>query len=82
MFITSDIDAADDMTNYGELGIKYKLGDINMLADSIYKLCSKTSAEDFSIHMPKALGYAEKYFDYERIGKKLAFMLGLAGGKP
>jgi len=75
MFVTSDIDAADDITNYDKLGIKYKLHDINALQESLIEICQKADKRGMQEHIPKALEYAEKYFDWERNAKKLAYML-------
>ncbi len=75
MFVTSDIDAADDITNFGALGEKYKLGDIDALADALLKLATKSRKADFQEHIPKALAYAHKYYDWNRNAKKLAYML-------
>jgi len=75
MFITSDIDAADDMTNHGELGIKYKRGDVEELTRSLIKLCSEADASAFLTHIPKSLDYATRYYDWNRNAKKLAYAL-------
>jgi len=75
MFITSDIDAADDITNFGELGMKYKLGDIGALSSALVKLCANADVPAFQKHIPKALDYAAKYYDWTRNAKKLAYML-------
>jgi glycosyltransferase involved in cell wall biosynthesis len=75
MFVTSDIDAADDITNYGELGETYTRGDIKGLAEALLKVCSNADEQAFSVHIPKALEYARKYYDWNRNAKKLAYML-------
>jgi glycosyltransferase involved in cell wall biosynthesis len=75
MFITSDIDAADDMTNYGQLGKKYKLGDPDELADMLIEMCNKADKKAFEKHIPKALKYARRYYDWNRNAKKLRYML-------
>ena len=75
MFVTSDIDAADDITNYGELGSAYPLHDLNALQDSLVEVCKKADKTGMQKHIPKALKYAAKYFDWERNAKKLAYML-------
>jgi len=75
MFVTSDIDAADDVTNYGKLGLSYKSGDIRSLAGMLLQLSLKSSIRAFQKHIPLALDYAAKYFDWNRNAKKLAFML-------
>ena len=75
MFITSDIDAADDITNQGELGAAYKLGDADALAQTMVKMCAKANKIAFKNHIPKALAYAAKYYDWNRNAKKLKIML-------
>jgi glycosyltransferase involved in cell wall biosynthesis len=75
MFVTSDIDAADDITNHGELGIKYTRGDIDGLAKALIKLCSNAGTAQLEAHIPKALAYGAKYYDWHRNAKKLAYML-------
>jgi glycosyltransferase involved in cell wall biosynthesis len=75
MFITSDVDAADDITNCGELGMKYKRGDIEELTRMLIKLCSDADTSAFSRHIPKSLNYAAKYYDWNRNAKKLAYAL-------
>ena len=75
MFVTSDIDAADDMTGHGDFGIKYTLGDTNALATALTQLSRKTDKKELTSYIPKALKYAEKYFCWIRNAKKLAYML-------
>ena len=75
MFISSDIDGADDITNYGELGIKYKRDSIQSLSYAMIKMCSGADKHAFQKHIPKALAYANKYYDWNRNAKKIAFML-------
>jgi len=75
MFITSDINAADDIINYGELGIKYNCTDIEALKAALVKMCSYADERGVKAYIPKALEYAAKYFDWKRNAKKLAYML-------
>lgn len=75
MFATSNIDAADDITNDGKLGISYTLGDTEALASGLLALCQKSDPEQLSLHIQDALAYANRYFDWERNAKKLAFAL-------
>ena len=75
MFVTSDIDAADDITGHNSLGIKYNRGDVDALASALIKLSRKSRRSAFQEHIPKALEYAHKYFDWYRNSKKLAYML-------
>jgi len=75
MFVTSDIDAADDITGDNTLGIKYKRGDIDELSSALIKLSRNSGKNEFKEHIPKALDYAQKYFEWNRNAEKLAFML-------
>jgi len=75
MFITSDIDAADDMTNFNTLGLKYPLYDVNALKETLIEVCLKADKKGVQDHIPKALEYADQYFDWGRNAKKLAYML-------
>ncbi len=75
MFVTSDIDAASDITKGGELGQTYKIGDVNALSQALLNMCSHADENAFEKHIPKAVAYAEKYFNWERNSKKLAFAL-------
>jgi glycosyltransferase involved in cell wall biosynthesis len=75
MFVTSDIDAADDITKYGELGAVYTRGDSKGLAEALVKVCSNADEQAFKVHIPKALDYAAKCYDWNRNVKKLAYML-------
>ena len=74
-FVTSDIDAADDIIGAGTLGIKYKLGDIDGLCSALIALSRKSSRAEYQKHIPFALEYGRKYFDWNRNAKKLAYML-------
>ena len=75
MFVTSDIDGADDITNYGELGAVYTSGDVKGLTDALLNVCSDADVNAFQQHIPKNLAYANKYYDWNRNAKKLAYML-------
>ncbi|MDR2088961.1 MAG: glycosyltransferase family 4 protein [Clostridiales Family XIII bacterium] len=74
-FITSDIDCADDITDFGRLGEKYALGDKDALARAMIRLCRKADANFFKAHIPAALAYANRYYDWERNARKIAYML-------
>ena len=75
MFITSDVDAADDITNYGQLGLTYKIGDVDALKKALIETCAKADRNGIREHIPKALEYARRYYDWNRNAKKLAYML-------
>ncbi len=75
MFVFSDFDAAEEMTNYGELGYTYKLNDIDALCECLIKMAQKSTKKDFEVHISKALAYADENYNWEKNAKKLAFML-------
>jgi len=75
MFVTSSIDAADDIINYGELGVKYNRADVEALSSALLKTCMAADKQGMQEHIPKALAYANRYFDWNRNAKKLAYML-------
>ncbi|MFI3174024.1 MAG: glycosyltransferase [Bacillota bacterium] len=75
MFATSNIDASDDITNNGELGISYTLGNIDELAEALLSLCEKSETDHLETHIEQAISYAKKYYDWETNAKKLAFAL-------
>ena len=68
-------DAADDITNCGELRLTYKLGYVDWLINTLAKLAANADGRAFQQHIPKALRYARKHFDWQRNAKKLAYML-------
>ena len=74
-FITSNIDAAEDITNYGELGYIYPRGNIDALASSLIGMCTRSGDGAFDKYIPKALDYAAMHYDWSRNAKKLAYML-------
>ncbi len=74
-FIFSNFDSAEEMINYGELGYIYEIGNINELAQCLLKMAENSSKQDFEVHIPKALAYAKKEYDWETNAKKLAYML-------
>ncbi|MCL2014797.1 MAG: glycosyltransferase, partial [Defluviitaleaceae bacterium] len=78
-FITSDIDSADDMTCFGHLGIKYKLGDLAALQAAILQMTAESDESAMAEHIPMALEYGKRYFEWRRNAKKLAYMLHLDG---
>jgi len=76
MFVTSNIDAADDITHRETLGITYKLGDVDALATALVTLSHRSDKSAMKKHInKKCISYAQKYFDAERNAKKLAYML-------
>ncbi|MCL1997241.1 MAG: glycosyltransferase, partial [Turicibacter sp.] len=74
-FLTSNIDAADDMTCFGHLGIKYTLSDLSALCAAILKMTAESDETAMAEHIPMALEYGKRYFEWRRNAKKLAYML-------
>ncbi|MDR2599223.1 MAG: glycosyltransferase [Oscillospiraceae bacterium] len=75
MFVTSDIDIADDITNFNTLGKKYTRLNKEELAHALIEVCTKADEKGMKKHIPKALDYADRYYDWEKNAKKLAYML-------
>lgn len=76
-FITSKIDAANDITNFGILGEIYNVGETTDLAVKLLERCMKLENTLDDTYIQKALAYGERWFSWERNGKKLAFSLFL-----
>lgn len=76
-FITSQIDAAYDITNHGELGLVYQQQDDKALSNALLTLCHASSEKEMAEHIPKALAYGNRYYNWERNAKKLAYNLFL-----
>jgi len=74
-FVTSNIDAADDITNHGALGITYHHGEYDALALAFVKLAQESGREATRRHIQQTQAYARKHFDWNRNAKKLAYML-------
>lgn len=74
-FICSSFDAADMIIKNGELGMKYPIGDISALTQVLLKMCVPMSEEDLNTHIKTCQAYGERYFDWGRNAKKLAFAL-------
>ncbi len=79
MFVTSDIDAAEDITDCGALGEIYPLQDVNALAAALVRTAKRGTPEKLRGHIEKATAYARKYYDWTRNAAKLAHMLDAAG---
>ena len=75
MFVTSNIDAADDITGYGTLGRKYTLGNTDELAKALTDLSREADSPAMQVHISNAVEYARKYYDWNRNARKLAYML-------
>ncbi len=75
MFLTSDIGAASDITNLETLGITYECKNMKALEKAIVTLCRRANRETMKSHIPKALEYANRVYDWKKIAKKLAYDL-------
>lgn len=76
MFITSDIDAANEIVNNGELGEIYKCKDTDELAECMIRMASRAEdEEEMKMHIQKAIDYGNRVYDWNRNAKKIAYML-------
>jgi glycosyltransferase involved in cell wall biosynthesis len=71
--ITSDIDAADDITNSGEIGKTVPIGDVGALAHTLLEVCADESL--LSAKLKDVRAYAKNVFDWELIVKRLHHLL-------
>ncbi|MCL1995717.1 MAG: glycosyltransferase [Defluviitaleaceae bacterium] len=74
-FITSDIEAADDIIAFGALGEKYTRQNVPQLTDILIKMAKRSDKKAMEQHIPIALEYGKKHFEWGRNAKKLAYML-------
>lgn len=74
-FLTSEIDAANDITKHGELGETYKVGETLDLSIKLMQACMKLQVSKDNTHIQKCVAYADKEFSWERNGKKLTYAL-------
>ncbi len=74
-FIFSKFDCAEEMINYGELGDVYDIGNQDALVECMLKLKHTTTQTHFEAHIEKTKVYAKEHYDWEKIAKKIAFML-------
>ena len=71
--VTSDIDGADDATDYGNCGMIYPCKDISALADCFRILFS--SPDMLEKGCLNALEYGRRNFDYEKLARRLRHLL-------
>jgi glycosyltransferase involved in cell wall biosynthesis len=75
--ISSDIDAADEMTNWGKCGRKFAIND----TEGLVKIFEEVLDDSFSSVMNKACDliqeYHRRYFDYKKMVRKLMHLLAL-----
>lgn len=71
--LTSDIDAADDVIDEGRCGQKYERGNVDMLAEIMQKVC--IDKDILQRGGRQALNYAQKEYDFEKIIKRLYWLL-------
>jgi len=71
--ITSEVDAAEDITNCGDIGRSFPIGDVGALSAILREVCrDETLLKDA---FPRILTYAKDNFDWEVIIKRLHHML-------
>jgi hypothetical protein len=65
----------------GELGVKYNGAsedkDFLKLRDVLLAVCPQLTSEYVSQHIKKTSAYAERYFDYSKIAKKILIGMSL-----
>lgn len=71
--ITSGIDAAEEITNYGALGQTFPLRDVGALAEILRQACS--NEELIRAKLPDILAYARNTLDWELVIKRLHHLL-------
>ena len=75
--ISSDIDAVDEMINWGKCGKKFKINDI----DGLVEVFEVVLEESFELEMRQSCHVIQEYhrrnFDYKKMAKKLMHMLEL-----
>jgi glycosyltransferase involved in cell wall biosynthesis len=74
-FLTTDIDAANDITADGTLGASYPLRDIKQLANLMREYCKKTTPHFMRQHIAKALDYGRRYYDWRLNARKWEYMI-------
>lgn len=73
--ITSDIDAAIDMTNNENIGDIFKQGDIDGLANIFLNRCN--DEEYIKSKCLDIINYIKRYFDYEKTVLKIDYLLNI-----
>jgi glycosyltransferase involved in cell wall biosynthesis len=71
--VTSSIDAADEVTNHGDCGSVFPIGDNGALANIFRNVCANDSL--LRDAFPKALAYADSEFDWVKNIKRLHGLL-------
>jgi glycosyltransferase involved in cell wall biosynthesis len=71
--VTSTIDACEDITNRGECGMIFPVGDTARLAEILREICAEDSL--FEAKFASTLAYAKNNFDWELIIKRLHHLL-------
>lgn len=77
MFITSDVDGANDMTANKTLGKIYKSGDFDGFVEELLNLTKSAYGENLEQHIEKTIDYGTRYFDWERNAKLISHGLFL-----
>lgn len=70
---TSKIDAVDDMTNHGALGVSYTLSKLEEFGEKMLELCQEESEEELDRHIQAAVAYGNRVYSWERNAKKIAY---------
>lgn len=71
--ITSEIDGAADITDFGRCGRSFPVGDVAALARLLPEVCG--DADFMRQGGENAIGYAQRAFDFQRILARLYYLL-------
>lgn len=76
--ISSDVDAADEITNWGKCGKKFLTGDI----EGLVRILDEVMEEDFEPVLKQSFcevkEYCRRYYDYKKMVRKMMHLLQIA----
>lgn len=74
----SNIDAADEFTNYGQCGKVFDVNDVNGLKNILLEVCKKEFEPDLKRSFIEIQKYCNRFFDYEKMVKKLVHLMKIS----
>lgn len=77
--ICSDIDAVDEMTNWGKCGRKFQINDVNGLLEVFEEVLDDSFSPVMEQSCDVIQEYHRRYFDYKKMARKLMHLLELEG---
>lgn len=73
--VCSEIEAADEFIGFGKNGKKFPIGDTNRLSEIFIEICNESFESVFSENFSAIKDYANRYFRYETMVRKLHYMI-------